>query len=227
VKLQHFAVLAGSLLLIAVILMVTGRPQLSAPAVPPPDRLVTVIGEGEVRVRPDQVILTFGVNSPGPAAREAQALNVASVSRIRGALVAAGLDEDQVEITRQELVTDTFQDYAGVTRVSGFLARARITALLKAPAKVDAVVDVALGAGATSVEGISYAVSGIEAAKQSAMAKAVENARQRAAAIASADGGSLGDLRTSELLPDDPALSPSASPTVITVRIRIKTTFTY
>lgn len=226
-KPQHFAVLAGSLLLVAVILMITGRPQPSTPAATAPDHLVTVIGEGEVRVHPDQVVLTFGVLTLGPSAREAEALNVASVGRVRAALVAAGLDEDQVEIARQELVPESYQDYAGQTRMSGFQARAHITALLRAPSKADAAIDAALGAGATSLDSVAYGVAGIEVARQSALAKALENARQRAAAIAAADGQSLGDLRHAEALVDEPGTLPGASPTVMSVKVRVKATFGY
>ena len=226
-KPQHFAVLAGSLLLVAVVLMITGRPTPSTPAVTALDHLVTVIGEGEVRVHPDQVVLTFGVVTPGPSGREAEALNVASVKRVRAALVAAGLDEDQVETSRREVVPDSYQDYAGLTHVTGFQARARITALLRVPSKVDAAVDAALGAGATSMDGIAYGVAGMEAARQSALAKALENARQRAAVVASADGGSLGDLKHSEVLADETGSLPVASSTVISVKVRVKATFGY
>lgn len=112
-KPQHFAAVAGTLLLVALVLIMTGRPQADPArnaAVQPPAHMITVAGEGEVRVKPDLATFSFGVLTNGASAAEAEALNVASVQRVRDALVNAGVDEHGLEISRKLVSAVTFQD---------------------------------------------------------------------------------------------------------------------
>jgi uncharacterized protein YggE len=227
-KPQHFAVLAGSLLLIALVLIVTGRPQADpAPtaAVQPAAHVITVAGDGEVRVRPDLATISFGVLTNGASAAEAEALNVASVQRVRDALVAAGVDEHGLDITRKTLNATTFQDFAGATRVAGYQAQYRISGSVKNPAKVQAVVDAALAAGATSLEGVVYTLESPEASRQAATQAALDSARARATALVRAEGGRLGDMTAMEVIQVE--APPADVPTAAIFRARVRASFGY
>lgn len=61
-------------------------------------------------------------------------------------------------------------------------------------ARVGAVIDAALGAGATNISGIRFESTRREPARLEALAKAVQAARREAEAIARAAGGRLGAL---------------------------------
>jgi uncharacterized protein len=227
-KPQHFAVLAGGLLLVALVLMIMGRPQADAgkAAVQPPQHVVTVTGEGEVRIRPDQAVLSFGIWTQGASAAEAEALNVASMQRVRDALVAAGMDEHSLEAVHKSVSAGTYQDFTGVTRISGFQAEGRITGTLRSTAKVQAVVDAALATGATSLESVVYGLDSQEQSREAAMQSALDNARTRATALARAEGGNLGDLISMEVLQEEPP-GPVSSGGAMLFRARVKASFGY
>ena len=226
-KPQHFAALTGSLLVIALVLIFAGKP-----AQPPatggaeqPVHMVTVTGEGEVRVRPDQARITFGVVTHGASAGEAEALMVASSRKVQTALSEAGAEEGKVEISHLVLSTTTYQDFSGVTRISGFKASTTVEGTTAALTRVQSMVEAGLGAGATSVDGIVYALENPELTRQAAMRAALDNARTRAAAMVRAEGGTLGELRSMEVLlePDVTASSPGG----LLFRARVRATFEY
>lgn len=229
-KPQHFALLAGLLLLIAGVLIITGKPQPLLTAgkgeTDQPGHVVTVTGEGEIRLKPDLVWVSLGVWTTGPSATEAEGSNLAFVREIRGALIAAGVEEAGLEVTPVTVNTTTRQDFAGVTRIAEFQARSVIRAPLRNLAKVQSVVDAALGAGATSVESVAYTLENPEQAKQQAMKLALENARARSNALVKTEGGRLGELRAIEVLSEDSPVS-ATSPGSLVFRARVKATFEY
>lgn len=228
-KPQHFAALAGSLLLVALVLLFTGRPEATKSDTQPVQaapRSITVTGEGEIRVRPDLALVTFGVVTHRASAAEAEALALASARQIAGALTEAGALEDRVEVTHLTLTTNTFTDFAGVTRISGFQAAVAVQATVRNLTKVQAVLDAGLAAGATSLDEVVYTLEGPEVSRQAAMRSALENARQRATMLAKAEGERLGELLSMEVLLED---SPGTanSPANLTFRARVRASFGY
>ena len=226
-KPQHFAVAASLLLLVALALIFTAKPpQNPVPTVDTAtDQLVTVIGEAEVKAKPDLATINLGVRVHGDSAYEAESLLLAFAANIKNAMVSAGVDGDLVEISRPELQPDTHQDYSGATQIAGYTAQARVVGTLKNLGKVQAVIDSGLIAGATSVESVTYAVSNPESARQSAISKALDNARARAGVLAKNAGGSISLLKSAEVLPDD--APPQASASGVIFKVRVKATFAY
>jgi uncharacterized protein len=225
VKPQHFAALAGTLLLVAIVLMAIGRPQGNqAPgaAAQAPTRTVTVTGDGETRVRPDLAQVTIGIVMHRASAAEAEAQSVASAKEVQTAMVEAGAEADRVELGPVTVKTTTYQDFAGTPRISGFEAHITVLAGVRNTAKTQSVVDAALGAGATSVESVVYTLENPEPARQSAMKAALENARQRGAAMAK----DLGALRSMEVLLQD-GTGTAGSPGALVFRARVRTVFEY
>jgi uncharacterized protein YggE len=227
VKSQHFAALVGALLLVAALLLVTGKPEGEpAPAATEPDRVVTVTGEGEVRVKPDEAHVSFGVLMHGPSAAEAEALALETARRVQEAIAQAGGDVDRLEISHLTLSATTYQDFAGTARISGFQAQASVQAVIRNLSKVQAVLDAGLAAGATSLDGVAYTLENPESAKQAAMKAALENARQRATTLVRAEGERLGELRNVEVLLEENTQS-AASPASLVFRARVRATFGY
>lgn len=226
---QHFAALTGTLLAVAVVLLMMGRPQpeqaVKGPAELP--RAVTVTGEGEVRVKPDLVWVTFGVWSHGASAAEAEALVLASVRRVQAAAASAGADDQFMERADVTITPTTHQDFRGTPFLTGFEARGTVRAVVRNTAKLQAVVDAGLSAGATSVGGFEYGLENAEPAKQAAMKAAVENARQRATALLKVEGERVGELRSIEVLPEDLPGSTGTAPGALYYRATVRVTFDY
>lgn len=112
-----------------------------------------------------------------------------------------------------------------MTRISGYQAQNRITGTVRNPAKAQAVVDAALAAGATSLEGIVYALENPEPSRQAATRAALDNARARATAMVRAEGGSLGEMTNMELLQVE--APPGDIPIAVIFRARVQATFGY
>lgn len=229
-KPQNFAILTGCLLVAAVLLMVTGNPRQSAAdraAAQAPSRVITVVGEAEVHIKPDLATVTFGVLTTGASATEAEALSLASAKHIQAAMIAAGVDEQGLESAQVALTPVMHQDFTGVSRIAGYQAKATIRGTVRKMDKVQPVVDAALAAGASSLEGVVYWQADPEQGKENAMAAALDNARKRAAAMAQADGDTLGELRSMEVLPDEAPPAPAATPGTLVFRARVRATFAY
>lgn len=225
-KPQHFAFLAGTLVLVALVLLIPGGQQSSADkAAAPPERTVTVTGEGEVRVKPDVAQVSVGVWTHGASATDAEALNVAFVKQVQQAMVNAGAD-DGADVAQTALSTASYTDYTGATRISGFETRSAIKATVRSLGKVQAVVDAALAAGATSVESIVYTLDKPEDAKEAAMKAALANARVRAAAMVKVEGEKLGDPRSLEFSVADTPQTVN-TPSSLTYRAQVRATFGY
>jgi uncharacterized protein YggE len=227
VKPQHFAILAGSLLVIGFLLVWAGKPApTSPPMVPSPDHLVTVVGDGEVRPKPDLVLLTFGIMTQGPSASEADGLGLATVGRLKAVLVTAGADESSLEILPTGVKSITLPDSSGAMRMTGYQAQFRLNAKVALVTKVQAVIDAGLGVGNTTLDKIAYTLEKPEAVKQAALKEALANARIRADAMAQADGGKLGALQSMEAqLEETPPVA--LSPNSLVVSAHVKATFGY
>lgn len=228
-KPQHFAVLTGALAVVALVLILTGRPQSNqggAAAAQASPRTVSVIGEGESRVKPDLALITVGIVEHRASAAEAEARVTASAKDVQTAVLEAGADPDHVEIGQVTVNATTYQDFAGTPRISGFEARITVQAGIRNVSKVQTLIDAALTAGATSVDGVVYTLENPESAKQAAMKAALDNARQRAAALTKAAGETLGDLQSMDVLQQDG--SPAAtSPGSLVYRAQVKALFNY
>ena len=229
VKPQQFAALVAGLALLAVMLLLPGR---SAPVVSPPEapspRTVTVLGEGEVRVKPDQATLYFSVTTwkQGASAAEAEALNAASVAELQGALQAAGADAAAVVIHAPTVRPFTRQDVAGVIHVAGFEATTQVEATLTNLQRLDGMVDAALGNGATQLSGVTYGLRDAGETRQRALQAAVADAKARAQALVQSQNRSLGDLVSVEVVAEEaPAEGSRSSPAALIYRVEVRGTF--
>lgn len=230
-KPQHFAVLAGSLLVMALILLVAERP---APgkdqAAKAPPRTVTVMGEGEVRARPDQVTLTFGISTwtHGASAAEAEALNLASVMKLTESIQQAGVDAEAIATERPKVTPLTRQDYAGKTYLTGFESVSRVTVTVTDLDRADAVIAAGLANGATSLESAVYGLANPAETRQKALQAAIDNAREQAAAIVTHQDKNLGDLLAVEVLEEEaPAAQAGSTPGALRFKVRVKATYQF
>lgn len=228
VKPQHFAALAGFLLLVAVILMMTGLPadRSGGEEAKTAARVLTVTGEGEVKVKPDTVLITFGVTAHKPSAVDAELTALQAMEQIRDAVAKSGADQERTELSAVTLAPDTYQDFAGVVRISGFQARGTVQAVVRPAGRAQEVLDGGLGAGATAVDSVLYTLSDAETAKQAAMKAALENARERAGTMTRAEGERLGALRSMEVLLEE-SQGTALSPGGLVFRAKVRATFEY
>ena len=170
---------------------------LAAPALaqtmPPP--AISVTGEANVSVAPDQAQIDGGVTSDAKTAREASDANNAAMGKVLLALKGAGIDEKDYQTSRLSLQPQ-FATPSKVTERAGivsFRASNRVTVRIRDVTKVANVIDVLVGAGANEIGGINFMVTQASKHLDEAREKAIADARRKAEIYAKAAGVTLGE----------------------------------
>ncbi len=178
--------LAAGLLLIAAALAGVLRPEGAGAADPTtaPDT-VTVTGTGSVEAVPDRAEVSAGVETRAATARAALSANGTAMQKVLAALRASG----GKDVTTQTVSLSTAFDQNG--QPNGFVASNIATAETTLD-NAGSLIDAAVAAGANTVYGPSLSRSDADALYNHALAKAVDDAAERASVLARAAGRSLG-----------------------------------
>ncbi|OCK60304.1 SIMPL domain-containing protein [Bradyrhizobium sp. LMTR 3] len=176
-------------------LAVVAATWLAAPAlaqtVPPP--AISVTGEANVSVAPDQAQIDGGVTSEAKTAREASDANNAAMGKVLLALKGAGIEEKDYQTSRLSLQPQSAPNRAGPSPIVGYRASNRVTVKIRDVAKVANVIDVLVGAGANDIGGIHFSVTQASKYLDEAREKAVADARRKAEIYAKTAGVTLGE----------------------------------
>jgi uncharacterized protein YggE len=170
---------------------------LTAPALAQtmPPSAISVIGEANVSVAPDQAQIEGGVTSDAKTAREASDANNATMGKVLLALKGAGIEEKDYQTSRLSLqpqfaTPSKVSDRPGIV---SFRASNRVTVKVRDVAKVANVIDVLVGAGANEIGGINFTVTQASKVLDEAREKAIADARRKAEIYATAAGVTLGE----------------------------------
>jgi uncharacterized protein YggE len=164
-----------------------------AQTAPPP--AISVTGEANVSVAPDQAQIDGGVTSDAKTAREASDANNAAMGKVLLALKGAGIEEKDYQTSRLSLQPQ-FATPSKVSERAGivsFRASNRVTVKLRDVTKVANVIDVLVGAGANEIGGINFTVTQASKHLDEAREKAIADARRKAEIYAKAAGVTLGE----------------------------------
>jgi uncharacterized protein YggE len=152
-----------------------------------PGTIVTS-GTGRVSVEPDVAELRLGVATSQATVGAARAAAADTMAAVLGAVTAAGVDRRDVRTAilsvqpRYEYRDGKPPALAGYDLANLVLVTVRDLAVL------GAVIDGALTAGATSLDGLTFSVEDPSAAEREARVAAVAEARDRAEVLADAAG---------------------------------------
>ena len=164
-----------------------------AQTMPPP--AISVTGEANVSVAPDQAQIDGGVTSDAKTAREASDANNAAMGKVLAALKGAGIEEKDYQTSRLSLQPQFAANYKPSERtgIVSFRASNRVTVKVRDVTKVASVIDVLVGAGANEIGGISFTVTQASKHLDEARTKAIADARRKAEIYAKAAGVTLGE----------------------------------
>jgi uncharacterized protein YggE len=168
----------------------------SALAQPVPPAAVSVTGEANVSVPPDQVQIDAGVTADAKTAREASDAINAAMGKVLLALKGAGIDEKDYQTSRLSLQPQFATSSKTVERTPGivsFRASNRVTVRIRDVTKAANVIDVLVGAGANDIGGINFSVTQASKHLDEAREKAIADARRKAEIYAKAAGVTLGE----------------------------------
>ena len=160
------------------------------------DQTVTVTGSGETLVTADTAVVTIGVNVRKADALQAQSGANEVIAAIRAALTAAGFSEEDISTGYINLFA--VYDYAkDVEQIVAYNASSSLAVKVTDMARVGEAIDLAFGAGANTLDGVSFSVSDDTAARAEALKAAVADAKSKAAVLAEAAG--LGELEIEDI----------------------------
>jgi len=157
-------------------------------------RTVTVSGSGRATASPDVAEVRLGVAITRPTAGEAQAAAAAAMAAVLAALRAAGVSDP--DLRTEGLSLQPVMDYRGDEgpHLRGYELRNGVVARIRDLRRLPQAIDGAIGAGATSLDGVRFEVADRAAAEAAAREAAVADALAKAAALARAAGAGLGSV---------------------------------
>jgi uncharacterized protein YggE len=149
--------------------------------------VVVTTGEGVIKKAPDRAWVTIAAESRGKTPAEVQKLNADAMTAVLAKLKTAGLSGDAIRTSAYELRPEF--DYANNRQtLRGYVVRNAVEARVDDLTKLGDILDMSVGAGATSVSGIRFDLKDRAAAEQSALQRAVADARAQADTAAQAAG---------------------------------------
>jgi hypothetical protein len=154
-------------------------------------RLITVTGDAEVRVVPDEVILTLGVETWNKDLNAAKADNDRRVHKILQLVKSFGIEDKHVQ-TDFISIEPRYEEQWQHKNFIGYFVRKTVVITLRDPAKFEALLSAALEAGADYVLGIDFRTTELRKHRDEARALAIKAAREKAVDLARALGQTVG-----------------------------------
>lgn len=202
------ALILSALLFVAVVVVafiaVAGRPSTAQGDITAAADVVTTTGHGSVTATPDQATVTAGVHTQAITAAEALSQNAKLATAVVAALKGAGGIDLQTQ--QVSLYPQTGDD----GKVTGYAADDSISASSPV-AGAGALIDAAVGAGANTVSGPTLDLSKQDELYRQALAKAVQDAREKADALGQAGSFVVGPVSTVTEVSQDSAPVPYAT----------------
>lgn len=156
---------------------------------------IATSARGEVTVRPDRATIIVGVQTRAASAASAADENATKTQAVLAALRQAGIANEQLSTVDYSVYPEVRYDREGQNpQVTGYTVRNAVRAEVRDIARVGSVVDAALGAGANTINSLSFHSSTVDDARRQALANAMMKARADAEVLARAAGGSVGRL---------------------------------
>lgn len=150
--------------------------------------LITVNGEGKVKVAPDQVSINVSVESKGSKAADVKKENDAKIDAVIKFIKKSGIADADFK-TQRVYLNDEY-DYD--KKKHNYVATQTISILVKDLNKYDPLMEGLVDQGVNNISGIEFRSSKTEALKSEARKKAIEDARKKATDFTSALGQGLG-----------------------------------
>ncbi|MCC6319058.1 MAG: SIMPL domain-containing protein [Gemmatimonadaceae bacterium] len=167
------------------------------PTTPVPE--ITTTGQAEVRLPADRVRLRFVVQSSAATAAQAATLNGDRVRRVQAALATLGFRGNDARAIGFTVAPN--YEYREQRRLVDYQARTSVDVTLRQMERMGAVLDAALGAGATEIGAMQFQSDTAERARLGAIAAAFNDAKAEASALAAAAGRQLGPVLSMSTTP--------------------------
>lgn len=180
-------------LLIALLLSVA--PAMAQETPPPafPLDTITVRGIGMTTAQPTLATLSMGVEKFNADVKEAFSEVNSTLRSIVEAVQGVGVAPEDINTSYLSIYLE--QSYtSGVPEITGYRVSNQVNVTVRDISQIEAIIDAAIGAGATSLSGPSFDIAERASLETTARANAMENARAKAQEYADLMGVTLGDI---------------------------------
>lgn len=173
----------------------------------PPTAGITVIGDGVVTAPPSVTTVRLGVQVTAPTPAEALAQTRTESERVLQRLRGLGTAAADIQTSGLNVFPIQAPSPGGSLDprvISGYRGTSTVTVQVQDVSRAGAILDAAVQAGATSVQGLSFGLRDDSELRRRAIAQAIAEARPKAEAAATAAGLTLSGIQSVVELPFDP-----------------------
>ena len=155
------------------------------------DHLITVVGESEVKVVPDEVAIELGVENWDKDLNVAVRENDERIRKILGAATTRGIEPKYLQTDFIQIRPRYKREHEKEVFL-GFFVTKKVVITLKDLSKFDDLLSSALQAGATHVYGMSFRTTELKKYREQARSLAVKAAQEKATLMARELGQKVG-----------------------------------
>lgn len=182
---------------ISALLLVSALTNVTAAAEAERPRIIAVSGQGEVQAEPDQAIVTLGVESRKLKLEEARAEVTRTIEAVLKLTRDLKIDQKYVRATRINVQPEyNWDNTARERNLIGYFVARQVEVDLRDLDKLGALLEKATDLGVNQLGDPRLTSSKRRDLERDALARAVQDARLNAQAIAQAAGAKLGAART-------------------------------
>jgi hypothetical protein len=153
---------------------------------------INVSGHSDRMADPDTAYVSLAVVTRDKSPKQAAEMNARAAQAVTNAVTAIGIAKKDIQTQGYSLQPWINYTKRGGEKQLGYVARNTVGVTVRDIKKVGDVMDAGTRAGANSVEGLSFAIGDDAKVRREVLAAAVENAREKAQAVAKAAGVKLG-----------------------------------
>ncbi len=168
-------------------------PALAAPGGAAPDRSITVLGRGTISAKPDMAQASMGVETLAPTVGEAIQQNKDRMAAVMARLQELGIADKDIQTANFSI---NFERQGSDPANGQYRVSNMVQIKIRDLDKVSSLIDSAIRAGANQVWGVNFTIDDQSDLQAQARTKAVEDARQRADALAKLANVQLGAVLT-------------------------------
>ena len=163
----------------------------SAAAQVPTGPAISVTGEAEVKVVPDEVVLSVGVETGDKILKAAKDLNDERVRRAIGVARRHGVQAEHIQ-TDYISIEPRHRGHEVINELLGYVVRKTIVIRLKDVARFESLLSDLLEAGVNHVHGVEFRTTELRKHRDQARLLAIRAAREKAELLAREAGRQLG-----------------------------------
>lgn len=157
--------------------------------------VISVNGESEVRVVPDEVVLSLGVETFNAALRTAKSMNDDRIQKTIAAARNLAVQASQMQ-TDYVGIEPKYEQGDIARTLQGYVVRRTVIIRLKEISKFEDLLTAALEAGVTHVHGIEFRTTELRKHRDQARVMAIKAAQEKAELLARESGRKVGAARS-------------------------------